>query len=493
MIESPNLHADRADVWHAAVEARDPRFDGVFYTGVTSTGIYCRCVCPARMPKRANRRYFPSAAAAEKAGFRPCLVCRPEKAPGAAPIDQKQRLAAQALARIEAGALEEQGLDDLARDLGVTGRHLRRATADVFGASPIDLAQTHRLLTAKRLLTETRLPVTEIAFASGFQSVRRFNALFLERYGFPPSRLRLKRTEAKEPTLTLDLVARGSFDPADNFAFLASRAMAGVEIATADCYTRTLKIGAHAGWIAIRPGARGIALTLSHDLSPALRPLVAAVRGAFDLDCDVAAIDAALGADAALNIAREAGVRIPGGLDPFEMAVRAVLGQQVTVGAGRKLAQKLVDGYGAPIVTGVDGLDRLFPTPAQIAAADPADIAKLGMPLSRAQTVQRVGAAVAEGRVQLARGAVAAGRAGLLSIQGIGPWTVEYVALRGLGDPDAFPAGDSAIRGALGLKARVEEHAEQWRPWRAYAAVRLWRRHARITDRAPRTTKEEAR
>jgi AraC family transcriptional regulator of adaptative response / DNA-3-methyladenine glycosylase II len=476
-----------AEACHAACEARDARFDGRFYVGVTSTGVYCRCVCPARTPKRANRTFHPSAAAAEKAGFRPCLLCRPEKAPGAAPIDQKQRLAMQALARIEAGALEEQGLDELAAALGVTGRHLRRATADTFGASPIDLAQTHRLLTAKRLLTETRLPVTEVAFASGFRSVRRFNALFLERYGFAPSRLRQKRAEAREPTLTLDLIARGAFDPGGHLAFFASRALTGVEMLDGG-YARTLKIGPHAGWVRIAPTPRGIALTLSQELSPALRPLVSAVRGAFDLDADMTAIDAALASDGALDVAAAPHLRIPGGLDPFETAVRAVLGQQVTVGAGRKLTQKLVDAFGADLTTGVEGLTKLFPDPARLAAVDPGAIAALGMPRARAETVQRLAAAVADGRVVLARGAVAAGRAGLASIAGIGPWTIEYVALRGLGDPDAFPAGDSAIRGALAMTSGVEARAEHWRPWRAYAATRLWRKHALGLPKAKETT-----
>lgn len=473
MIEDVAQHA----IWHAAAEARDARFDGVFFTCVTSTGIYCRCVCPARMPKRANRIFHRSAAAAEKAGFRPCLLCRPEKAPGAAPIDQKQRLAAQAVARIEAGALEEQGLDDLARDLGVTGRHLRRVTTDVFGAAPIDLAQTHRLLTAKRLLTETQLPVTEIAFASGFQSVRRFNALFLERYGFPPSRIRRARAVAREPVLTLDLVARGAFDAQPHFDFFASRSIEGVEVLDGG-YARTLKIGAHAGFVSIRPSARGVALSLSHSLSPALRPLVAMVRGAFDLDADVTAIDGALGDD--LDVAADPGVRLTGGLDPFEVAVRAVLGQQVTIVAARKLTQKIVDRFGAEIETGVEGLRRLFPDAGGIAAADPGEIAGLGMPFARAQTLQRLGAAVAEGRLLLARGAVAAGREGLANLAGIGPWTIEYVALRGLGDPDAFPAGDSAIRAALDMKSGIEARAERWRPWRAYAATRLWKRYARM-------------
>ncbi len=472
----PSMLDDQA--LHAAMEAKDTRFDGAFYTGVTSTGIYCRCVCPARTPKRANRRFFPSAAAAEKAGFRPCLVCRPEKAPGAAPIDQKQRLAAQALARIEAGALEEQGLDDLARDLGVTGRHLRRVTSDVFGAAPIDLAQTHRLLTAKRLLTETTLPVTEIAFASGFRSVRRFNALFLSRYGFPPSRLRLRRTEARTPAFTLDLVARGAFDVVPILEFLRSRALPGVERADQNC-ARTLKIGAHAGWIAIAPSARGVKLTVSEGLAPALRPLVAAVRGAFDLDADLAAIDAALAHDPALAVGADPAVRIPGGIDPFEMAIRAVLGQQITVVAARKLTGRLVEALGLEIEGGSSDLYRLFPDASRIVEAGADRIAAFGMPRARADTLCRLASAVAEGRLLLARGAIAAGRAGLAEIAGIGPWTIEYVALRGLGDPDAFPAGDSAIHSALAMATGVEKRAETWRPWRAYAAVRLWRAHAR--------------
>jgi AraC family transcriptional regulator of adaptative response / DNA-3-methyladenine glycosylase II len=320
--------------------------------------------------------------------------------------------------------------------------------------------------------------VTEIAFASGFQSVRRFNALFLERYGFPPSRIRRARVATREPMLTLDLVARGAFDAAAHFAFYASRAIAGVEVIDGG-YARTLRIGAHAGIVSIRPSARGVTLSLSHGLSPALRPLVSMVRGAFDLDADVSAIDAHFCEDPDLGARADPGVRLPGGLDPFEIAVRAVLGQQVTIGAARRLTQKVVDAFGAPVDTGVPGLRRLFPNPAEIAAADPGDIAGLGMPFARAQTLHRLGAAAAEGRLLLARGAVAAGREGLLALPGIGPWTVEYVALRGLGDPDAFPAGDSAIRAALGMKTGVEQRAETWRPWRAYAAVRLWRKHAR--------------
>lgn len=459
---------------HGACEAKDPRFDGVFFVGVTSTGIYCRCICPARTPKRENRTFHLSAAAAEKAGFRPCLLCRPELAPGLAPIDQTKRIAAQALALIEAGALEEQGIVDLAARLGVTDRHLRRVVAETFGASPIELAQTHRLLTAKRLLTETRLPLTEIAFAAGFKSVRRFNALFQSRYGFPPSRIRAKKG-AGEAGLRLELYARGAFDGAPLFDYLRRRRLQGVETGSGQTYARTLEIGGRRGWVKIAGCDRGVEVTLSDDLAPALRPALAAVRGAFDLDADVAVIDQALAADPALRALEDPGARIPGGLDPFELAVRAVLGQQVTVQAATTLAQRLVDMIGEPIETPDPALNRLFPSAARIAEAGAERIGKLGMPRARAETLVRLAAAVAEGRITLARGAWAAGREGLSALPGIGPWTVEYVALRGLGDPDAFPAGDAGVRAGLGGARNGAERAEAWRPWRGYATVRLWR------------------
>lgn len=461
---------------HAAVEARDSRFDGLFFTGVTSTGIYCRCICPARMPKRANRRYFPSAAAAEREGFRPCLICRPERAPGFAPIDRAERLAAEALRLIEAGALEERGVEGLARLLGVSDRHLRRATLETFGAAPIDLAQSHRLLTAKRLLRETSLPITDVAYASGFASLRRFNALFQERYGLTPSRVRAGAGKAKGAggRLTLDLLSRGAFDPTMWLSFAQSRLVPGMERLEGPAYARTLRVGAHKGVLRLDLHSAGARVTVSEGLTPAVRTIVAAVRGALDLDADMMAIDAAL--DRAGCPAAGEGLRIAGGLDPFEIAVRAVLGQQVTLAFAGALTARLVEAVGEPLGEGAEpGLDRLFPTPGRIAEAGPERLGKLGMPRARAACLHGLAVAAAEGRLTLRRGAIAAGRETLAALPGVGPWTLEYVALRGLGDPDAFPVGDSALAQALGVKGRaMAERAAGFAPWRGYATMRLW-------------------
>ena len=483
---SPEL--DQA-LCHGAAEARDRRYDGLFFTGVTSTGVYCRCVCPARTPKRANRRFFPSAAAAEKAGFRPCLMCRPELAPGAAPIDATERLAHAAMRRIEAGALDGGTLVELAAELGVTDRHMRRVLRRTFGATPVELAQTHRLLTAKRLLHDTRLSLIEVALAAGFGSVRRFNTLFRERYGLPPSRLRQvpsrRRDEASDrgPGFAFVLAPRGPFDGAGPLGHAERRRIARMEAAP---LVRTFAVGEHAGVLALAlaDGPAPI-LTLGEGLMPVFRQVIAAVRGALDLDADVEAIHAALGRDPALaaDVDANPAVRLPGALDPFELAVRAILGQQVTVKAATTLAARVVSDIGAPIETRHPGLDRLFPTPARLAEAGAERIGRLGMPRARAETVVRLATEVVEGRLRLARGAIASGRAGLERLAGVGPWTREYVALRGLGDPDAFPLGDAGLRQAFpdGLEAA----SESWRPWRGYAAAHLWGRHARRDAAAP--------
>jgi len=462
---------------HAAMEAKDRRFDGRFFTGVTSTGIYCRCICPARTPKPENRRFFPSAAAAESAGFRPCLLCRPELAPGLSPIEAPARLASQALARIEAGALDEQGLEGLAGELGITSRHLRRAMCAHFGASPIEIAQTSRLLAAKRLLADTKMSVTEIAFASGFQSLRRFNAAMLERYGMTPSRMRGRRVHIDLGGVTLWLQARGAYDPSSIFNFLAARALTDIERGDPRSYARTLRMGAARGWVEIRAAKDGVSLTVSEALTPKLRGIIAAVRGAFDLDADIAHIDTHLAREPRLapDIAKTPGVRIAGSLDPFELAVRAVLGQQVTVAAARTLTERLCANLGETLDDAPEGLSRLFPSAERLAATDPGAIAALGMPRKRAETVVTLARASADRALILARGAIDAGRQGLAAISGIGPWTVEYVSLRGLGDPDAFPAGDSALAAALGSKT---DALPDLSPWRGYAAMRLWRAFA---------------
>jgi AraC family transcriptional regulator of adaptative response / DNA-3-methyladenine glycosylase II len=468
---------------HAAVDAKDRRYDGRFFVGVTSTGIYCRCVCPARTPKRENRRFFPSAAAAERDGFRPCLLCRPELAPGLAPIDAAERLAHAAVRRIEAGALESSGLATLAAELCVTDRHLRRVMLRVFGATPVEIAQTHRLLTAKRLLKDTDLGMSRVAFAAGFRSVRRFNALFRDRYGMSPSRVRGTRA-IRDRGLTFTLAPRGRFDGDAPFAHLAARCMLRSElVAGARTLARTLAVGPHRGWLTLDLSGEAPRLTLSDGLVPAFRAIVSAVRGALDLDTDVHGINAALArAGFRDDVARDPAVRLPGALDPFEAAIRAVIGQQVTVKAATTIAARLVDLLGEPIDSTVPGLDRLFPTADRLADAGGARIARLGMPLARGETVHRLAVAVASGTLLLARGAVASGRAGLAAIPGIGPWTVEYVSLRALGDPDAFPLGDSALRAAF--DGDLRQASDAWRPWRGYAAARLWRRPARQQRRA---------
>jgi AraC family transcriptional regulator of adaptative response / DNA-3-methyladenine glycosylase II len=463
---------------HAACEAKDRRFDGRFYVGVTSTGIYCRCICPARTPKPQNRTFWPSAAAAEAAGFRPCLLCRPERAPGLAPIDAPARLAAAAYARIEAGALEEQGLEALAAGLGVTSRHLRRVMNAQFGASPIEIAQTGRLLAARRLLNETALPVTEIAFASGFRSLRRFNATMKDRYGAPPTKMRGRKAIQRGETFTVSLSPRGDYNIAPIAEFLCMRALPGVELGGAKTYARVLKWGDALGWIEIGMGPKGLMLTLSENLAPHLRPLVANVRGAFDLDAEMTAVDAHLAQDAGLakDVKREPGVRVPGMLDGFECAIRAVLGQQVTVQGARTLTERLVTKFGATLERGPERLNRAFPDATALANGGAAAIAKIGLPLKRAETLHRLAVASSDGKLPLARGAIASGRAALAEIPGIGPWTIEYVAMRALGDPDAYPATDIALINALGKKGETLEHLK---PWRAYAAIRLWRRGAK--------------
>ena len=456
---------------HAACEAKDRRYDGLFFVGVKSTGIYCRCVCSARTPKRENRTFHPSAAAAEKAGFRPCLLCRPECAPGQSRVDAIERLAHAAVQRIEAGALEEAGLETLAAQLGVTDRHLRRVVLRTFGATPVELAQTHRLLTAKRLLRDTDLSMADVAFAAGFQSVRRFNTLFRERYALTPSRVRARGQRAEAEPLTFSLATRGGFEGRAVFEHFALRQVVGVEASPGPWrWRRSLRVGAHVGEVTLDLGGSSPTLTLSEALMPAFRQTIARVRGALDLDADVEVINRHLSPDFAADVKRERWVRLPGHLDAFELSVRAVLGQQVTVKAATTLTSRLVAACGG----------AHFPTPEQVVELGVSRLAALGQPRQRAETLHRLARALADGKLTLVRGAIAAGRAGLAELPGIGPWTLEYVALRGLGDPDAFPLGDSALRAAF--PGDLKRASEAWRPWRAYAAARLWRRHAMKTQ-----------
>lgn len=483
---------------YAALVARDARFDGRFFVGVTSTGIYCRPVCRVRTPKAANCLFFDHAAAAEQAGFRPCLRCRPERAPGQAPIDASSRLAWAAAQRIQAGELDEHGMEGLAARLGITDRHLRRVFADAFGVSPIDYAQTQRLLMAKRLLADTSLPVTEVALAAGFGSLRRFNTLFQERYGLAPSQLRRNmlgshgagHNEAHSDTasvtdatssLRFELGYRPPLDGPRLLAFLSQRCIAGVEQVDALTYRRTVRVGQGpqtiSGWLEVTQadGRDALAMRVSAGLLRVLPAVLAGTRRLFDLDCDPQAVGLVLG-----DLAADApGLRVPGAFDGFEMSVRAVLGQQVTVRAAHTLAGRLVAALGEPLQTPFAALTHLFPTAQRVADASADEIGSLGIVRQRVGAIQALAREVAEGRLDLGPAAhVEATMAQLEALPGIGRWTARYIALRALGWPDAWPSGDIALHKALGVSkaAQADAIAEAWSPWRGYATLHLWRR-----------------
>jgi AraC family transcriptional regulator of adaptative response / DNA-3-methyladenine glycosylase II len=465
-----------ANACYRALEARDTRFDGVFFVGVSTTGIYCRTVCTAKRPRRDRCTFYPSAAAAEREGFRPCLRCRPELAPGNARIDAVGRLAAAAASRIEDGALTEGSVEELAADMGVSDRHLRRAIRVEFGVSPIELAQTQRLLLAKRLLTDTDMPVIDVAFASGFSSLRRFNALFRERYRLNPTALRRSRPRAELPeTIVCELAYRPPLDWEALVAFLGARASSGVEWVDGDRYLRTAGFGKHRGWFAVGPSRRASTLRveLAASLAPVLSHALARVKRLFDLAAEPREIAAHLGPIAAAR----PGLRVPGAFDGFEMAVRAILGQQVSVRAATTLAGRFAGAFGEEIETPSDHLTRLAPRAERVAALDEPELVALGIGAPRARAILALARAVAAGEVALEPGRNVDETLELLrELPGIGEWTAQYIAMRALGWPDAFPHTDLGVRKALGVSTpgRVLAAAEAWRPWRAYATMHLW-------------------
>jgi len=481
------------DTCYRAVLARDPRFDGRFYTAVTSTGIYCRPVCPARTPARHNMRFYPHPGAAEAAGFRACRRCRPEASPGSPEWNIRADLAGRAVRLIADGYVDEHGVDGLARRLAVTERHLRRLLVAELGAGPLALARSMRMQTARRLLAETTMPVTEIAFASGFSSVRQFNATFLESYGKPPSSLRpalRRRAPSGGPAgpdgawLTLKLTCREPFDGQALLDFLGYRAVPGVERVTGNTYSRTIRAPGGPGLIELTLPAATVPGALprpGHVLLrarlPGLRgvgPVVSRCRQLLDLDADASAIGAALSADDLLAplVAARPGLRVPGTFDGFELAARAVLGQQVSVLAARTLAGRLADRFGARLETAEGPPSVLFPGPAEVADAD---LSGIGLTTARQATLRALAAAVADGTLELDHGAdpqeTAARLAGL---PGVGPWTSSYILMRAVRDPDAFPAADLGLRRALERLGGTAGRPDRWRPWRAYAAVHLW-------------------
>ena len=468
------------DAAYQVLTRHDARFDGRLFVGVTSTRIYCRPVCRVRIPKQINCRFFGHAAAAEAQGFRPCLRCRPELAPGLSLMDSSQVLARQAAVMLGQAVHEGQdpSLPALAARLGVTDRHLRRIFRQVHDVSPLEYLTTERLLLSKRLLTDTALPVTQVAMASGFGSLRRFNAVFVERYRMSPSALRKERIA--DPNKELRLAWRPPYDHAGVLGFYRRRAVEGVEAVDGLTLRRTLGLchqgQALQGWLSVRlsPERNELKLTVSPSLMPALGGLLSRTRQALDLDADPALIDPVL---ADIGSAPRPGVRLPSGFDGFELAVRVILGQQVTVAAASTLTRRLVERFGRPIATPFADLNRLFPDAQTLASADPADIGTLGIVRQRVRALQALATEVAAGRIELHRAApLQPTLDALLALPGIGEWSAQLIAMRALAWADAWPASDIGILNALGTRdvKQASARAEAWRPWRAYAVMRLW-------------------
>ena len=466
--------------------SRDPRFDGLFFTAVTSTRIYCRPVCPAPTPKPRNVTYYASAAAAEAAGFRPCLRCRPELSPDDGAWRRGDDAMARALKLIDGGLLAEQPLSALAERVHLGERQLRRLFVDRLGAPPSGVHATRRLLFAKQLLTETALPITEVALAAGFGSLRRFNTVFREAYRMAPRDLRRNAEDrAQGDVLSLRLGYRPPYDFASMLAFLRGRALPGVEVVDAHGYTRVVGDAGKPGWIRVSawPGGEHALKLDVHGAAPLqLLDIVNRLRRMFDLDADPRAIRDVLSASARLKplLRARPGLRLPSGWDGFEIAVRAVIGQQVSVAAARTLATRLSQRFGTVLPEGfAPGLDHLFPTPEALVEAD---LQAIGLTRARAETVRNLSRALLEGDVDFrTERTLEDFTARWVALPGIGPWTAHYIAMRALGHPDAFPADDLVLQRALPndgtrLSAKaLTAHAEAWRPWRAYSVIHLWR------------------
>jgi AraC family transcriptional regulator, regulatory protein of adaptative response / DNA-3-methyladenine glycosylase II len=468
------------EIYRRARLSRDPRFDGKFFIAVRTTRIFCRPVCPARSPKEENIDYYPSAAAALQAGFRPCLRCRPESW-GTPAWDGTSTTVIRALRLIEEGALdgaaESTGVDALAERLGIGSRHLRRLFIQHLGATPIAVAQAQRLLSAKKLIDETTLPLATVAVASRYGSIRRFNAAFRATYGRSPRELRRgSRRESSSGPCSLQLRFRPPYDYDALLNFLAKRAIAGVEYVHGDIYRRTFVLDGEPGWLEIQPLATH-ALTLRIEFARPARLLhvVARVRRIFDLDADPLVINSSLQRDPLLArfIKARPGLRVAGAWDAFELGVRAILGQQVSVAGASTLSARLATRLGHPVPFQMDGLTHTFPTADELVDADLA----IGIPAARAEAIREFARAVASESLIFDGGHDAATCvARLCAIRGVGPWTAQYIAMRALSDPDAFPAGDLALLRATGLKtpAELERRSQRWRPWRAYAAMHIW-------------------
>ncbi len=467
--------------------SRDPRFDGLFFTAVRTTGIYCRPVCPAPPAKAANVSYFPNAASAEAAGYRPCLRCRPELSPADGTWRRGDDTVARALKLIDRGLLAEHPLSTLAERVHVGERQLRRLFVERLGAAPIGVHGTRRLLFAKQLLTETALPITEVALAAGFGSLRRFNATFLQAYGMAPRELRKHEPAGHGHTLSLRLNYRPPYDFDAMLDFLRSRALPGVEVVDAESYLRVVAGNALSpGWLRVgrwNGDAQALRLEL-HGIPPSgLLDVVERVRRMFDLDADPATIASSLAHDQRLwpMVNKRPGLRLPSGWDGFEIAARAVIGQQISVPAARTVTARLAERFGTPLPSSFTelGLRHAFPIADTLADAD---LSGLGLTTSRATTLRGIARAIVDGHVDFrVERTLDDFVERWTRLPGIGPWTAQYIALRALGHPDAFPAEDLVLQkhvptdGTRMTTKALLARAEAWRPWRGYAVIQLWR------------------
>lgn len=478
--------AINSDIYERARLSRDARFDGRFYVGVKTTGIYCRPICPANPPKSKNVTFYPTAAAASEAGFRPCLRCRPECAPGTPAWAGTSTTVQRGLRLIAEGALEDGNVEYLADRLGVTSRHLRRLFTRHVGASPLAVAHTQRLHFAKRLIDQTSLTMQDISIAAGFGSVRRFNDTFRKTYGRTPRELRRGRDSVVSTgALTVQLPYRQPYGWDELLAFFAGRATPGVELVRNGRYLRTVRIGDRFGVIDVQDVDGALSLTAHGIATDSLFAAVQRTRSLFDLDAPIDDIGAVLARDKTLKawMKNSPGIRVPGAWDGFELCVRAVLGQQVSVKAATTFAGRIAERYGEPVGVTIEDLDdaptRLFPGPEQLTRAR---LESLGIIRSRAQTIRDIARATSCGDLCFSADQSADEfRSNLTSIKGVGDWTAEYVAMRALKNPDAFPASDLGLLRAFDEQegrrlrpAELAKRAESWRPWRAYAALLIW-------------------
>jgi AraC family transcriptional regulator of adaptative response / DNA-3-methyladenine glycosylase II len=489
LTERKPMNIEDRDTCYEIFRSKDARYDGRFFIGITTTGIYCRPVCRARLPRPENCRYFRTAAEAEKAGFRPCLRCHPERAPGASRIDASSELARRALNYLRDNSDSGRSLAELSSDLGCSERHLRRVFQQEYHVTPVEYLQTCRLLTARQLLMETPLSVIEIAMSAGFGSVRRMNELFRNHYGMTPTTFRHQKGKAEQNgTAVVSLGYRPPYAWPEMLSFLKARAIPHVEHVTEQAYERTVSLTSRKGEtcqgtvrVTHDSSSHVLKVEMSGTLVPVMPRITARIRQMFDLDCDPEIIDAKL--ESMRDILPEGivpGIRLPGCFDVFEMACRAVIGQQITVQAASTLCGRLAETYGTPIRTDREGLDRIFPDAQSILAMKDEcgeKLGRIGIISSRAHAMQAIAEALETGEVYLNRAADPETEAAhLMTIRGIGSWTAGYIAMRTMGWTDAFLENDAGIRRSLpALSDRKRRQlSEEWKPWRSYAMMNLW-------------------